>query len=245
VLLYHNVGPRPRAARQSLSIAPCRFERHLVWLARNGFTTVTASAWLAGVRPRRAIMITFDDGYADLAHHALPVLARHGMTATVFVVTGMLGGQDEWNDAMGGDRLDLLSEADLVYWKGRGIEFGSHGRTHRDLVLLDPDIQALEIEGSRADLARILGTDPVAIAYPFGSYDARVVEAARKCYALGFTIREGMHREPADPLCVARLQVQPRDGTFDLFLNVTFGSSLWNHLKGRLVRLRQRLLMRV
>ena len=194
--------------------------------------------------PRRAIMITFDDGYADLAGHAFPVLERYGMTATVFVVTGRMGGQDDWNDPLGGDRFNLLSETDIVHWNARGIEFGSHGRTHRDLVALDLDTLVWEIEGSRADLARLLRTEPAAIAYPFGSYDARVTEVARRYYALGFTIREGFHRNSADPLQVPRLQVLPRDTTFDLRLDVTFGTSLWNHLKGRVVRLRQGALRR-
>jgi hypothetical protein len=61
---------------------------------------------------------------------------------------------------------------------------------------------------------------------------------------MGFTIDEGVHRESADALRVVRLQVLSRDTAFDLFLGVTFGSSLRNHLKGRLVRMRQHLLQR-
>ena len=244
MLLYHHVGPAGRAGRRSLSIAPSSFERHIAWLARRGFTTLTPSTWLAGARPRRAIMITFDDGYADLATHAFPLLARYGMSATVFVVTERFSGYDDWNDPLGGDRFALLSEADLVRWQSQGIEFGSHGRSHRDLVALDPKTRTAELEGSRADLTRILGRAPVAFAYPYGSYDDRLVELARTSYALAFTIREGIYRESADPLRIARLQVLSRDSPFDLFLDVTFGSSLWNHLKGRLVGLRQKLLRR-
>ena len=205
---------------------------------------MTPSTWLAGARPRRAIMITFDDGYADLVTHAFPVLARFGMSATVFVVTERLGGQDNWNDPLGsGDRFALLSEADLVRWQSQGMEFGSHGRSHRDLVALDPDARAPSSKavaqtsrGSWAELrwpSRCIHT--VSTMLVSSNLLARLT-------TLAFTIREGIHLESADPLRIARLQVLSRDSPFDLFLDVTFGSSLWNHLKGRLVELRQKLL---
>lgn len=50
--------------------------------------------------PSRAMVITFDDGYADNAAVALPVLLRHGVTATFFVSTGFLDGGRMWNDSV-------------------------------------------------------------------------------------------------------------------------------------------------
>ena len=244
VLFYHHVGPPGGGGRRFLSVDPERFESHVDWLARRRFTTVTPSAWLSGVRPRRPVMITFDDGYADLARHAFPVLARRGMTATAFVVTGLLGGQDEWNDELGGDRLQLLSREEIAAWAQRGIEFGAHGRTHRDLVLLDPVARAAEIDGSRSDLADALGSVPHAFAYPYGSYDSSTLDLVGRAFSLAFTTEEGFHRDTDDPLRVARIQVLSFDGALDLYLDVTFGSSLWNHLKRRLFLARQRLLAR-
>lgn len=68
----------------------------------------------AGTLPARASVITFDDGYADNATNALPILLRHGMTATFFVATSFLGGGRMWNDsviesvrALDGNVLDL------------------------------------------------------------------------------------------------------------------------------------------
>jgi peptidoglycan/xylan/chitin deacetylase (PgdA/CDA1 family) len=50
--------------------------------------------------PARALAITFDDGYADNHDIALPILQRHGLTATVFVSTGFLNGGRMWNDTV-------------------------------------------------------------------------------------------------------------------------------------------------
>ena len=54
----------------------------------------------AGSLPPRALVITFDDGYADNAEVALPILRRHGLTATFFVATGFLDGGRMWNDSV-------------------------------------------------------------------------------------------------------------------------------------------------
>lgn len=54
----------------------------------------------AGTLPARAACITFDDGYADNAEIALPILQQHGLHATFFVATGFLNGGIMWNDAI-------------------------------------------------------------------------------------------------------------------------------------------------
>ena len=69
--------------------------------------------------PERAVCVTFDDGYADNESHALPVLTRYAIPATVFISTGFLNGGRMWNDSIietlrsfRGARLDLR-ELDL------------------------------------------------------------------------------------------------------------------------------------
>ena len=54
----------------------------------------------AGKLPARAACITFDDGYADNFHVALPILRSHGLTATFFIATGFLDGGRMWNDTI-------------------------------------------------------------------------------------------------------------------------------------------------
>lgn len=54
----------------------------------------------AGTLPRRAVCVSFDDGYANNAHVALPVLEELGLKATFFVATGYLDGGCMWNDAV-------------------------------------------------------------------------------------------------------------------------------------------------
>ena len=51
------------------------------------------------LRPR-SLVITFDDGYADNAEVALPILKRLGLRATFFISTGFLDGGRMWNDSV-------------------------------------------------------------------------------------------------------------------------------------------------
>ena len=54
----------------------------------------------SGTLPARAACITFDDGYADNATNALPILQRHGLTATFFIATAYLNGGRMFNDTV-------------------------------------------------------------------------------------------------------------------------------------------------
>lgn len=80
-----------------------RFERLMRFVAR-AFRVMTlgqAMNCLAeGRLPSRALAITFDDGYADNAEIALPLLQRCGLTATFFVASGFLDGGCMWNDSV-------------------------------------------------------------------------------------------------------------------------------------------------
>jgi peptidoglycan/xylan/chitin deacetylase (PgdA/CDA1 family) len=68
--------------------------------------------------PSRALAITFDDGYADNAEVAMPLLRRHGLPATFFVSTGFLDGAGcMWNDALiESVRATAVRELDLENW---------------------------------------------------------------------------------------------------------------------------------
>ena len=103
VLMYHRIADVAWDPWQ-LAVPPERFARQIDILARE--REVVPLSWLAeklatGRVPRRVAAITFDDGYADVGAHALPVLARHGTPATVFLTTGALGRRVEfWWDRL-------------------------------------------------------------------------------------------------------------------------------------------------
>ena len=145
VLMYHSSAPQPRdpsplVVSPEASTSRCRgyagaaragvSMRELLQARRNG-----SGHGLVG--------LTFDDGYADFAQHALPVLQAHGFTATAFVVAGRLGGDNAW---VNGQRQPLLTDDQLRKVAANGIEIGSHGLSHVPLTSVTDANLAREID---------------------------------------------------------------------------------------------------
>ena len=87
-----------------------------------------------GTLPRRALAITFDDGYADNEELAAPILKGLGLTATFFVATGFLQGECMWNDR--------ITEAIRGY-QSDAIDLTSVGLTTYSLATEDARLQAI------------------------------------------------------------------------------------------------------
>lgn len=138
VLLYHRVAHLDTDP-QWLSVPPGLFGEQLEAVKRAGHVMSLGeliAAMARGRVPRRAITVTFDDGYLDNLQHAKPLLERHGVPATVFVTTGASARLDEsyWDEL---DRLLLqgtpLPETLRVTIAGReqawelGVSMASEG----------------------------------------------------------------------------------------------------------------------
>lgn len=100
IIAYHSVFDAPQGSFASASpfvVSPTEFEAHVAYLAKE-FTCVTVAELVehlvAGTQyPRRAIAISFDDGYANNVEQALPILKRYGVPATFYLVTAFVGGK--------------------------------------------------------------------------------------------------------------------------------------------------------
>jgi peptidoglycan/xylan/chitin deacetylase (PgdA/CDA1 family) len=102
ILIFHRVLAQPDPlfpGEQDVR----RFDEVLSWVAR-WFQVMpldqAVSQLATGTLPARAAAITFDDGYADNATQALPLLKQHGMTATFFIASSFLDGGRMWNDSV-------------------------------------------------------------------------------------------------------------------------------------------------
>lgn len=102
ILIYHRVLPHQDPLFPGETDAPT-FDLQLNFL-KTYFNILPLSNAVKrvcdGSLPPRAACITFDDGYADNAEIALPLLMKHGLPATFFVATGFLNGGRMWNDTV-------------------------------------------------------------------------------------------------------------------------------------------------
>jgi peptidoglycan/xylan/chitin deacetylase (PgdA/CDA1 family) len=209
-LLYHRVGGAVPGLHPDLTVSPATFERHLAWLKRRGYSSIRASQWQdwrmgRATLPPKPILITFDDGYADLAQHALPILFDHGYSATIFLVTRRLGMANDWDAAAQSSRLPRLLTADEVTtWSRLGVEFGSHSRTHRNLCGVPEREIDEELAGSQADLERLVGKPVVGFAYPFGQHNSAVRATVAKNFDIAFTADAGLNGLGTPPHALRR-----------------------------------------
>jgi peptidoglycan/xylan/chitin deacetylase (PgdA/CDA1 family) len=244
VLLYHHVGPDRPGTNRSLTTPPQRFRRHLQWMRQERWSVLAPSAWRDAVTgghpiPDRSVVLTFDDGYDDLAQHAFPRLLDAGFGAGVYVVTALAGGSNTWEGSTtGGHRL--LAPDTIRHWSHAGIEFGAHTRTHRDLRSLGDDALEDEVGGSARDLASITGTCPRSFAYPWGFHDARMRAAVRRHFETGSTVEEGRNDVATDPDRLRRTMAQRGDTRVDFACRLRLGYDPSHRIRVRIARWRGR-----
>lgn len=102
ILIYHRVNPEfDPLYMEEVTATTFDWQMKLVSQCFNVLPLVEAIQLLRKDRlPSRSLCVTFDDGYADNAEVALPILKKHDLTATFFVSTGFLNGGRMWNDTV-------------------------------------------------------------------------------------------------------------------------------------------------
>jgi peptidoglycan/xylan/chitin deacetylase (PgdA/CDA1 family) len=210
VLIYHCVG---RGTGLELDLPTATFAEQMSWLAASGRVTTLEDALARLDEPAPAgpdpVVVTFDDGPADFADTAVPVLVEHGIPATIYLATAFL---DEGREFPYG--VPPMSWAAMRDAMATGlVTAGSHTHTH---ALLDriPDEQAVdELDRSVAALEEQLGVTPTHFAYPKSLEPSpgadRAVRARFRSAALAGTRPNRYGR--TDPFRLARSPIQSGD----------------------------------
>ncbi|MEV5342774.1 polysaccharide deacetylase family protein [Streptomyces sp. NPDC052676] len=214
ILMYHAIDTDPSDATRALSVTPRAFTDQMEVIGGLGLTPVTAAdlagRWRDGrPLPPRPVLVTFDDGYAGVYRHALPVLAKHGFPATLFVSTGWIRGAHETGGA-----LDTMLDWDQVReLAGTGVEIGGHSHSHPQLDQLGDDALRWEVTRCRDLVADELGTLPVSFAYPYGYSDRRVRRQVRSAgFAQALAVGNELARRRQGPYALRRVTVRRSTG---------------------------------
>jgi len=219
ILCYHRFGGAPN----KMAVSPSTFAAQLDWLARNDYRVIRLSQLVGFLQgreslPRRAVVITIDDGYESVHRHALPLLRKYGFPATLFVYTDFIGAGD------------ALSWNQIVDLKASGlVDIQAHSKSHRNLIERLPGEtderyrQAIEAElrVPRELLERRLSVPVRHFAFPYGDANDTVLDLmARQQYQLGVTVYPGGNPFYAMPTMLRRTMIF---GDFDI---ETFKSKL-------------------
>ena len=200
------------------AVRPDAFEEHVELLVRRGYRGATFSDALTAPRAEKTVVITFDDACRSVFEHALPVLSRFGLPATVFVPTDYAGtdtpmgwaGFDRWLGTPHEPELACMSWDTLSALADAGWEVGSHTHSHPRLATVGDAPLEGELRESRATIEERLQRPCHSIAYPYGDCDARIAEAARAAgYGFGAVLYS--HSTPRLPLQWPRVGVYRGD----------------------------------
>lgn len=201
VLTYHRVHTMPAVGQPDLIVDPSTFSGELAALQAGGYHTVSQAQlfdalYRGRALPAKPVLISVDDGYVDDVRTVLPVLKRYHMVATFFVITGRM-------TEPGFLTADQIRQLDRA-----GMDVGDHTAHHVDLRLLTPAELRMETAGSRQVLEHVLGHPVYYFAYPFGAFNAQVVDAVRAAgFTLAYTTGAGTTESTTAPLTMPRIHV--------------------------------------
>jgi peptidoglycan/xylan/chitin deacetylase (PgdA/CDA1 family) len=160
--------------------------------------------------PRRSLVISFDDGFASNRQHAWPILERYRFPSMTFVVTGRMGGYNDW-DGPQRAMYPLLSKSDIADADPELMTFHSHSATHPDLTFLDPERLEKELHDPRSAMSHLATAGPF-FAYPHGSWNWVVLQRVRKAgYVGACTSMDGLNSRRTNPFLLRRVEIRDSD----------------------------------
>lgn len=214
ILLYHAVTDTPGSHIAPFTVTPRMFEDQLDAILAAGYRCITFSRLVDELAqlpegtvtmPEKTAVITFDDGYADFAQHALPALRARELSSTLYVTTGWLEGAGAREPGPSDPMLDWSQLPELVE---QDVEIGAHSHRHPQLDTLGSAALRDEMVRPRELLEQALGQRVRSVAYPHGYNGPRVRRAARTAgYDSGAAVRNRPSPQGEDVFRCSRLTV--------------------------------------
>jgi peptidoglycan/xylan/chitin deacetylase (PgdA/CDA1 family) len=211
ILMYHSIAEAGPEGLAPWRLLPALFREQMRLLRERGYHSVSLEEWARAIverrpLPGRPVVLTFDDGYRDFLEHAWPVLRECDLRATIFVVTGRVGGVADW--VAGEPPLALMDWAELRELQRQGNRVGSHCAAHRELTQLPDEELRRDAAEARAALRRELGTVTQSVAFPYGISDGRVRRLlAESGYRIGLSAAGGLSTLADDPMQLPRIEI--------------------------------------
>lgn len=169
ILMYHSISDTD--PNNGLLVPPEMFDEQMAWLEENGFTAMTMDeameSMTTGKVPKRPVVITFDDGYADNYVSAFPSLKNHNMKGTFFVITDKTDNDGYYMSS------DMLKEMQAA-----GMSIENHTANHLELNKLSREDAYESIKRAQDYLRNVIGSDGNYLCYPVGRYNDETIQIA-------------------------------------------------------------------
>jgi peptidoglycan/xylan/chitin deacetylase (PgdA/CDA1 family) len=231
ILCLHSVG-------SGLDAMPASTFRSLLdGLLERGYQFLTADdAIRVRVLRRHTVLLTFDDGRQDNFDVVLPILRAYRIPATFYVCPGLVGkraafaSHPDCDDAASGNLVfEMMDWKALCELRDSGMCIGSHTTNHPDLTRCPERQLDREIAGSKSDLEQQLHVPVNHFSYPWGRFDARVLQRVRAAgykTAAAVSVNPRMPIRPWDAFTLPRVTAHPAAGPEELLRSIAFPNML-------------------
>jgi peptidoglycan/xylan/chitin deacetylase (PgdA/CDA1 family) len=234
ILMYHSISNSSNGRFKPFTVTPEAFAMQMEYLHQQGYTTMTvtqaieARAKGAGHWPLHPVVLTFDDGFADFWHAALPILQQYAFNATLYLTTGYIGNTSCWLRREREMTRPMLTWAQIAAIQSWGIECASHTHSHPQLDMLPLARAREEIVQSKDLLQDQLGQAISSFAYPYGYSTVRVRHLVQEAgYTSACAVRHALSSEDDDAFSLVRLMVRP-DTSLAEFAALLTGTASWD-----------------
>jgi peptidoglycan/xylan/chitin deacetylase (PgdA/CDA1 family) len=188
VLCYHRVLPQATGARRlpNYAVTPEQFAEQMAVLVADGFTSLTLAEFREIARgrrepPERAVLITFDDGYADNYLVAWPIAQKFGLKINLFVCTGLVAEESVPAFEKPSDCEQISREEFPEFWQplswkqisemtSAGVGLGFHSHNHKNIARMPASDLVADINRGASLLQSQLALQANAFAFPYGHY---------------------------------------------------------------------------
>jgi peptidoglycan/xylan/chitin deacetylase (PgdA/CDA1 family) len=215
VLMYHDISNH---LSDEYTISPGFFAAQMEWLYSNGYKALFFNEVenILKTGDHKAVIITFDDGYASFGDYAFPLLKEYGFKATINAIGKHIGRYINlgWN-------RPLLSWDEYRHFSMSGhVELGCHTyglhvyNSGLGILAFSPQELEDDLRLFRDLAKRELGSDTKILAWPYGIYNQRSIAIAKRAgYEYILTSHEGFLQKDSNLLRIPRLNM---NNTHDL-----------------------------
>lgn len=223
ILMYHRLADIPGDRN---ALPPEKFLEQLHFLKQKGYHTATMhEVWahytMGKKLPKKSVLLTFDDGYADNFTIALPLLQKFQMRAAVFPISNWIGKENKWEN-FNKELTTTMTDEQLRAWLAAGMEIGAHSVNHPFLAGCRPDVLLREVSECKQALKNRLGYDIDFFCYPYGNFSPTVISALKAAgYKGAFAIFDRVPLWNTDVYALPRIPIPARQRMWEFRLKVS------------------------
>lgn len=223
ILMYHRIAT-VRGDRNSLPKE--KFEEQLKYIFEQGYHSITIEQLEAHLLhnkelPEKPIVLTFDDAYQDNLTTAMPLLEKYHQLGNVFSIANWQGKENRWEN-FGKEITKTMDKEELLQWQNQGHYVGSHTMDHPFLSDCHEERLQHELADSKIATENITGKKVTCICYPYGNFNGKVLEEAKKCgYNLGLGIFDHVPLWTIDVMALPRIPVPSHQKMWEFKLKIS------------------------